>query len=73
MISLRTIVESGLSRTDAYQKRRSILLSNYIALILCTAIVLLGTTRFLLFHNVDRIILSNYYQELILFSLAKVN
>jgi hypothetical protein len=72
MISPRTIVESGLSKTDAYQKRRSILLSNYIALILCAAIVLLGTTRFLLFQNVDRTLFINYILGAILFLLAIV-
>jgi hypothetical protein len=72
MISLRTIVESGLSKSDVYQKRRSILLSNYIALILCTAIVLLGAFRSLLFHSVDQTLFMNYFIGVILFSLAIV-
>lgn len=72
MISFRTIVESGLSKTDVYQKRRSILLSNYIALILCIAIILLGTIRFLFFRNVDQALFTTYFQGLILFSFAIV-
>lgn len=72
MISLRTIVESGLSKTDVYQKRRSILLSNYIALILCIAIMILGTTRSLIFHTVDQTLLANYFLGVILFSLTIV-
>src|SRR5712675_1022176 len=72
MMSLRTIVESGLSKSDVYQKRRSILLSNYIALILCTAILLLGTFRSVLFHSVDQNLFINYLLGVILFSFAIV-
>src|SRR5258708_36171352 len=52
MISFQNIVESGLSKNDRYQKRRGILLTNYIALILCTAIILLYMIRFLYFHSI---------------------
>ncbi len=52
MISFQNIVESGLSKNDLYQKKRGILLANYIALILCTAIILLYMIRFLYFHSI---------------------
>jgi hypothetical protein len=72
MISLRTIVESGLSKTDAYQKRRSIVLSNYIALILCVAIVVLGTIRWIFFNDIDQALFTNYALGVTLFPLAIV-
>src|SRR5258708_14517683 len=52
MITFQNIVESGLTKNDLYQKRRGILLANYIALILCTAIILLYMIRFLYFHSI---------------------
>src|SRR5258708_1072458 len=70
MISFKAIVESGISKNDVYQRRRSILLSNYITLILCTAIILLCTFRSLLFRNVDQALAINYLLALILFSLT---
>lgn len=72
MISFRTIVESGLSKADAYQKRRSILLSNYIALILCGAILILAAVRLLVFRDVDQTLFINYLLGAFLFSLALV-
>lgn len=72
MISLRNIVESGLSKSDVYQKRRSILLSNYIALILCAAIIVLGMIRWALFNDIDQALFSNYALGVTLFPLAIV-
>jgi hypothetical protein len=68
MISFKAIVESGVAKSDVYQRRRSILLSNYIALILCGAIILLSITRFLLFHDIDQTQARNYFLGFILFS-----
>src|SRR5258706_15063 len=61
MISFQNIVESGLSKNDLYQKRRGILLANYIALILCTAIILLYMIRFLYFHSITLKVTVTYF------------
>ena len=60
MISFKNIVESGLNKNDRYQKRRGILLSNYIAIILCTAIILLYIIRFLFFHSITMKVSTTY-------------
>jgi len=43
------IIHAGLSDTDVYQKKRGIIFSNYISLILCAAILLLFTFKQLAF------------------------
>ena len=49
---LRNIVRSGLQNNDEYQKRRGILLSNYIALILSGCIVLMFVIRRIVFADI---------------------
>jgi len=60
MNPFKNIIESGLLPTDSHQKKRGIVLSNYIALIVCGCFLLLFILRFFLFHNIDKATLVNF-------------
>jgi len=60
MISLKGIVETGLKKTDAYQKKRGIVLCNAIALILCATLLLLFILRFFILHNINQAAFLNF-------------
>jgi len=60
MNPFKNIVESGLLQTDTYQEKRGIVLSNYIALILCACVMVLIIVRFFFFHDIDKAALINY-------------
>ncbi|HTF19282.1 MAG TPA: hypothetical protein VK658_14470 [Chryseolinea sp.] len=49
---LRNIARSGLLDADEYQKKRGILLTNYISLLLCACLILLFTGRRLVFGHI---------------------
>jgi hypothetical protein len=49
----RSIVRSGLLPTDEYQKKRAILLSNYISLLLCGCLLLLFIIRRFVFGHIS--------------------
>src|SRR4249919_586703 len=67
MNPFKNIVESGLLPTDSYQKKRGIVLSNYIALIMCACFLLLFILRFFLLHNIDTLTLINFPLGIALF------
>jgi signal transduction histidine kinase len=48
---LDNIVRSGLIDTDEYQKKRGIILTNYISLILCAALLVLFLNRIIFFDS----------------------
>ena len=60
MISFKNIIESGLLKTDTYQKKRGIVLSNYIALILCASVLVLFVLRLFILHNINQATLINF-------------
>ena len=60
MNPFKNIIESGLLPTDSYQKKRGIVLSNYIALIMCVCIILLFILRYFILHNIDQATLINF-------------
>src|SRR5690349_17706316 len=49
---LRTVARSGLRDTDEYQKKRGILLSNYISLLLCGCLIALFIVRRVIFGHI---------------------
>jgi len=53
MTWFRNIARSGLLHTDEYQKKRSILLSNYISLLLCGCLLLLFIIRRFVFGHIS--------------------
>jgi len=67
MISFKDIVESGLLKADTYQKKRGVVLSNYIALILCAALLLLFVLRLFILHNINKETLINFPVGMALF------
>ncbi len=72
MIPQRSFIESGLRKSDTYQKKRGIILSNYIALILCSCLVMLFVTRLLFFHNITQVTVIQFTTGSILFLLTIV-
>ncbi len=54
------IIHTGLSGTDVYQKKRGIIFSNYISLILCAAILVLFVFKKLAFGNIPYGFNSNF-------------
>ena len=70
MNAFRNIIESGLLSTDTYQKKRGIVLSNYIALIFCSSLLLLFILRFFILHNINKATLVNFPIGIVLFLAA---
>jgi len=72
MIKFKHIVESGLHKADTYQKKRAIVLSNYIALILTSSLLLIIIIRLTVFHDVDKALIINFTLGTVLFIAAIV-